>query len=113
MTNGTWSMASAQFSAQWTEPSDIFSVLLIVGGDVVLGALMAVVGANRRVSCEPEMSLKAFNLSPGYQRQNQSWLLARLFETYDFWKETAFRQRLGKKPLLGQCHGQRQVLPGK
>ncbi|CAK7240545.1 MAG: hypothetical protein STHCBS139747_001988 [Sporothrix thermara] len=120
MANGAWSTASDQFRAQWAEPSDIFSVLLILGGDVVLGALAAVTGAgpvsavafsfgwvayavsalvsavgdSRLMSCPPEVSLKVFNLRSGYQRQNQSWLLARVFKTHDFWMADEVRQRL-------------------
>ncbi|OAA59172.1 hypothetical protein SPI_06374 [Niveomyces insectorum RCEF 264] len=120
MTNGTWSTARDQFAAQWAEPSDIFSVLLILGGDVVLGALAAVTGAgpvsavafsfgwvayavsalvsavgdSRLMSCAPEVPLKVFNLRSGYQRQNQSWLLARVFKTHDFWMADEVRQRL-------------------
>ena len=35
--------------------------------------------------CVPEVSIKVFNLHSGYQRSNQSWLLGRLFKTYDYW----------------------------
>lgn len=101
---------SDQISAQWIEPGDIFSVLLIVGGDVVqlalatltgnhltpvafsfgwvayaISAVVAALGENRLVRCPPEVSLKVINLKSGYDRPNQSWLLSRLVKTYDFW----------------------------
>ncbi len=37
--------ASSGFSAQWMNPSDVFSVLLILGGDVVGRALAQLVGS--------------------------------------------------------------------
>ncbi|OAA53609.1 hypothetical protein SPI_09316 [Niveomyces insectorum RCEF 264] len=124
MVSGAWSTASKQFAAQWTEPGDIFSVLLILGGDVVLGALAAVtgggpvtavafsfgwvayavsalvsaIGDSRLMSCAPEVSLKVFNLQSGYQRQNQSWLLARLLKTYDAWMPDEVKARLYPSP---------------
>ncbi|KAF2733414.1 hypothetical protein EJ04DRAFT_439136 [Polyplosphaeria fusca] len=109
--NAGWSAAGQQFSAQWTEPGDIFSVLLIIGGDVVKLALAAVAGGsritpvafsfgwvayaisavvsaisdNKLINCPPEANVQVFNLRSGYSRSNQSWLLARLVKTYPFW----------------------------
>ena len=34
-----------QLAEQWSNPSDVFSVLLILGGDVVAGALAQLVGS--------------------------------------------------------------------
>lgn len=110
-TSQSWAAASNEFAAQWTQPSDIFSVLLIVGGDVVqlalasvtggspltpiafsfgwvayaISAVLSAVGDNRLMPSAPEVSIKLFNLHSGYQRTNQSWLLGRLFKTYDYW----------------------------
>lgn len=112
-------MASAainEFRIQWTQPSDTFSVLLIVGGDViqltlanltggivtpiafsfgwVAYAITAALGAmsnNRLISCAPEVSIKVFNLETSYGRSNQSWLLGRLFKTYDTWMPAEVR----------------------
>jgi hypothetical protein len=36
---------SSDFSAQWENPGDVFSVLLILGGDVVARALAQLVGS--------------------------------------------------------------------
>ncbi|EXA33359.1 hypothetical protein FOVG_15429 [Fusarium oxysporum f. sp. pisi HDV247] len=110
---------SDQISAQWIEPGDIFSVLLIVGGDVVqlalaaltgnyltpvafsfgwvacaISAVVAALGENRLVRCPPEVSLKVINLRSGYDRPNQSWLLGRLVKTYDFWMPPEVKARL-------------------
>jgi hypothetical protein len=38
--------ASGEFRKQWTTPSDVFTVLLIVGGDVVARALAQLVGSS-------------------------------------------------------------------
>ena len=94
---------------QWTEPGDIFSILLILGRDVIqlaltaltghiitpvafsfgwvayaISALLSAIGENRLIQCPPEMPLLAINLKSGYARANQSWLLARLLKTYKY-----------------------------
>jgi hypothetical protein len=38
-------LPALEFSAQWTCPTDVFSVLLILGGDVVARALAQLVGS--------------------------------------------------------------------
>lgn len=110
-----------EFRTQWTRPSDTFSVLLIVGGDViqltlanltggivtpiafsfgwVAYAVTAALGAmsnNRLISCAPEVSIKVFNLETSYGRNNQSWLLGRLFKTYDTWMPVDVRKAVDK-----------------
>ena len=42
MPNST--VSSNEFSTQWTHPADVFSVLLLLGGDVVARALAQLVG---------------------------------------------------------------------
>lgn len=108
--------ATNEFRTQWTQPSDTFSVLLIVGGDViqltlanltgaivtpiafsfgwVAYAITAALGAmsdNRLISCRPEVPVKVFNLETSYGRDNQSWLLSRLVKTYDTWMPAEVR----------------------
>jgi hypothetical protein len=39
------SLASDEFRAQWIQPGDVFSVLLILGGDVVARAMAQVAGS--------------------------------------------------------------------
>ncbi|KAH0563513.1 hypothetical protein GP486_001919 [Trichoglossum hirsutum] len=114
------SSAGAQFSKQWVEPGDVFSVLLILGGNVIqlalavlagspvltpisfsfgwvayaISAVLSAIGDNRLVGCPPEVGLKVINLDSGYKRDNQSWLLARLVKTYDFWMPREVKARL-------------------
>ncbi|KAA8577066.1 hypothetical protein EYC84_007075 [Monilinia fructicola] len=111
---------STQFLDQWKNPGDVFSVLLIVGGDVILLALACVtgrgltpiafsfgwvayavsavvvaVGDNKLlVRCPPEISLKVINLKSGYERDNKSWLLGRFFKDYNFWMPNDVKSRL-------------------
>lgn len=114
--------ASSEFSAQWTRPSDTFSILLIVGGDVIqlalanltgtfvtpiafsfgwvaysIMAVLSAIGDNRLLSCAPEVPVKVFDLKSGYGRDNQSWLLGRLIKTYDSWMPTEVRERMGQR----------------
>ncbi|KAI0381346.1 hypothetical protein F5Y04DRAFT_280879 [Hypomontagnella monticulosa] len=112
----------SQLAAQWTAPGDIFSVLLILGADVIqlacaamtggpgllptpvafsfgwvayaISALLAAVGEQRLLRCAPEVEVKVVNLSSGYGRSNRSWLLSRLMKTYPFWMPQGVRDRL-------------------
>lgn len=94
--SNSWSAAGNIFKAQWRGPSDVFSILLILGGDVIqlslaalsggpgvtpiafsfgwvayaISAVLSAVGDNRLVRCAPEVSLKVFNLRSGYRRDN-------------------------------------------
>jgi hypothetical protein len=119
-TNNAWAAAGSGFAAQWTEPSDVFSVLLILGGDVIqlalaaltggspvtpiafsfgwvayaISAVLSAIGDNRLVRCAPEVSVKLINLDSGYQRASQSWLLGRLLKTYPYWMSPEVKARL-------------------
>lgn len=109
--------ASNEFRAQWTQPSDTFSVLLIVGGEVIqlalanltgavftpiafsfgwvayaITAVLGAIGDNRLISCSPEISVKVFDLKTGYGRDNHSWLLGRFVKTYDTWMPAEVRE---------------------
>lgn len=111
-----------QLSAQWTEPGDIFSVLLILGADVIqlacaamtggpgllptpvafsfgwvayaISALLAALGEQRLLRCAPEVEVKVINLVSGYGRSNRSWLLGRFMKTYPFWMPQGVRASL-------------------
>ncbi|KAF2873711.1 hypothetical protein BDV95DRAFT_567605 [Massariosphaeria phaeospora] len=119
-TTNVWAAAGSEFAAQWTGPGDVFSVLLILGGDVVqlalaaltggspvtpiafsfgwvayaISAMLSAIGDNRLVRCAPEVPVKVFNLGSSYQRPNQSWLLGRLFKTYPYWMSPEVNARL-------------------
>src|SRR3954452_2543160 len=87
--------ASSELSTQWAQPSEIFSILLIVGGDVIQLALAALAGdtlhitpvafsfgwvayaissalsavsEHRLIRCTPEVPLLVYNLKSGYSR---------------------------------------------
>ncbi|KAF8867407.1 hypothetical protein BDZ45DRAFT_795123 [Acephala macrosclerotiorum] len=87
---------------QWSNPSDVLSVLLIIGGDIVqkalaetsgglftpvcfsfgwvaysFTALVGVLGSGRLLP-EPDYPVKVFNLANGYMRENRHWVIGRL-----------------------------------
>lgn len=114
--------SSNEFANQWTRPNDIFSVLLILGGDVIqlacasmaggtsmppnpvafsfgwvayaVSALLSTIGENRLINCQPEVPLIVINLKSGYRRSNNSWLLGRLIKTYQHWMPDEVRKSL-------------------
>jgi hypothetical protein len=115
----------SEFRAQWRNPGDVFSVLLIVGGDVILlalacvtgrvltpvafsfgwvayaiSAVVAAVGDNKLLArCTPEIPLKVINLKNGYTRDNKSWLLGRFMKDYNYWMPQDVRERLVRPPV--------------
>ncbi|PBK95519.1 hypothetical protein ARMGADRAFT_802716 [Armillaria gallica] len=91
----------------WQNPSDTLSILLIIGGDVVLKALaqltgrsftpiafsfgwvsysfntlMSVLGDGRLVPA-PDYPAKVINAENGYKRDNKSWVLGRLLRDFE------------------------------
>ena len=91
-----------QLSDQWANPSDVLSVLLIIGGDIVqkalaqatggyftpvcfsfgwvaysLNALISILGDGRLLP-EPDHPVKIFNLDNGYVRENKNWIVGRV-----------------------------------
>ncbi|CAN5957291.1 unnamed protein product [Sphagnum jensenii] len=95
-------------SSQWQNPSDILSVLLIIGGDVIQKAiaqlsgdhlvpvafsfgwvaysfstLMSIVGDGRLMPL-PDYPAKVINAESGYSRENRSWILGRLLRDFEF-----------------------------
>ncbi|RPA83516.1 hypothetical protein BJ508DRAFT_197872, partial [Ascobolus immersus RN42] len=100
-----------QLREQWTRPQDIFSLLLIVGGDVVGRALaqlsggpitpvtfsfgwvgygissllMAAAGDNRLMPSSTDCSCLIINAKTGYARSNASWVLGRMMRDYEYW----------------------------
>ncbi|KAJ5474579.1 hypothetical protein N7475_004145 [Penicillium sp. IBT 31633x] len=119
--------ASESFRAQWVNPADLFSILLIIGGDVIQLALAAVSGGpitpvtfsfgwvtyaisalltalseDRLMPSSPDFSLRVINLSTGYMRFNRSWTLGRVFQNYEYWMPAEVEQRLQHHPVLYQ-----------
>jgi hypothetical protein len=96
------SHTAGELRSQWQNPSDVLSVLLIIGGDIVQKALaqlsggtfvpvslsfgwvayafttiISVVGDGRLMP-EPDYPCKVINTATGYARENRSFMLGRL-----------------------------------
>ncbi|KAI9740314.1 MAG: hypothetical protein M1834_004892 [Cirrosporium novae-zelandiae] len=100
-------LPSAQFLEQWKYPADVFSVLLILGGDVVVRALAQLVGSRvtpdlipvsllalgwvayavtavvdavgeNKLMLVADCSCKIINGSNGFVRDNYSWIIGRI-----------------------------------
>lgn len=99
---GSNSSTQQQLAGQWANPSDVLSVLLIIGGDIVqkalaqasgghftpvcfsfgwvaysLNALISIIGDGRLLP-EPDHPVKVFNLKNGYVRENKNWVIGRV-----------------------------------
>ncbi|KIW66871.1 hypothetical protein PV04_06161 [Phialophora macrospora] len=102
---------SREFWAQWKNPGDVFSVLLILGGDVVgralaqlagsrltpvafsfgwvafaVTAVVSAVGENKLMPL-PDCTCKVINGESGYVRENTSWIIGRLVRDFEHWKD--------------------------
>ncbi|KAF7558116.1 hypothetical protein G7Z17_g199 [Cylindrodendrum hubeiense] len=102
---------SREFRSQWKNPGDVFSVLLILGGDVVaralaqlagsrvtpvafsfgwvayaVSAVVAAVGENKLMPL-PDTSCEVINAKSGYTRGNTSWIIGRIVRDFDEWKD--------------------------
>lgn len=88
--------------SQWTNPSEVTTVLMIIGGDVVQKALAQTTGCwytpvcfsfgwvpysftalisvlgDGRLLPEPDVGCKVINLDSGYSRDNKNWVIGRL-----------------------------------
>lgn len=116
---------ASNFRAQWVNPSDLFSILLIIGGDVIaiaqaalsggpitpvtfsfgwvsyaISALLTVQSEGRLMPPSPDSTLQVINLATGYKRFNRSWTLGRIFQNYEYWMPAEVRQRLQAHPAL-------------
>lgn len=102
MSNLNKSSTVSQLSAQWTNPSDVLSLLLIIGGDIVQTALAQTAGAwitpvcfsfgwvaysfstvvrvlgDGRLLPAPDYPVKVFNLESSYVRDNRNWVIGRI-----------------------------------
>jgi hypothetical protein len=100
--HGSNAPTGSQLAGQWENPSDVLSVLLIIGGDIVqkalaqtsggyftpvcfsfgwvaysLNALISIIGDGRLLP-EPDHTVKVFNLKNGYVRENRNWIIGRV-----------------------------------
>ncbi|KAM7194863.1 hypothetical protein V8F33_007061 [Rhypophila sp. PSN 637] len=98
--NGTNTVSSLM--AQWANPTDVSTILMVIGGDVVQKALAqgtgklytpvcfsfgcvaytftALVGimGDGRLLPTPDYPVKVFNLKSGYCKENRNWVLGRI-----------------------------------
>lgn len=108
------SIATDQLTNQWVLPGDVFSVLLILGGDVVgralaqlagsgltpvafsfgwvsysISALVSSFGENKLMPQSPDTHCKVINGKSGYCRDNTSWILGRVMRDFEHWRDPA------------------------
>lgn len=100
MSNETTTVS--QFTAQWSNPSDVMSLLLIIGGDIIQTALAQTTGSRITPVCfsfgwvaysfstlvrvlgdgrllpMPDFPTKVFNLESSYVRDNKNWVVGRI-----------------------------------
>ncbi|KAI0105694.1 hypothetical protein GGR51DRAFT_571632 [Nemania sp. FL0031] len=114
-----FSRSADQERQQWTEPADVFSVLLLLGGEIVSKALAQLAGGIFTpvtfsfgwVSYAVTMLLASVGeakLMPraagdqclivtaksGYTRSNNSWIVSRIFRDYEAWMHPIAKQKL-------------------
>ncbi|KAI1160080.1 hypothetical protein F5B18DRAFT_634368 [Nemania serpens] len=92
-----------QLSSQWTNPSDVATVLMVIGGDLVQKALAQTTGClytpvcfsfgwvayafkavvsvigDGRLLPPPDYAVKVFNLKSDNCRDNRNWVIGRIF----------------------------------
>ncbi|UNI18549.1 hypothetical protein JDV02_004812 [Purpureocillium takamizusanense] len=110
--------SSGEFAAQWSNPGDVFSILLLLGGDVInqalaqlagsglapvtfsfgwvayaVSSLTTAVGHNKLMPREPDYGCKVINASNGYVRENSSWVIGRIARDFDHWRDKTVTQR--------------------
>ncbi|KAL8346353.1 hypothetical protein RB598_000316 [Gaeumannomyces tritici] len=114
-------VAANEIRTQWMMPSDVFSVLLILGGDVVgralaqlagsglapvafsfgwvgysIMVLVSAVGENKLMPLDPDCKCKVINGKSGYSRENSSWILGRIVRDFDHWKDHKVQAKLNE-----------------
>ncbi|PYI13973.1 hypothetical protein BO99DRAFT_447269 [Aspergillus violaceofuscus CBS 115571] len=121
---------SSEFSVQWTQPSDVFSVLLILGGDVVRRALAQVAGSavtpvafsfgwvaysitavisaigENKLMPPPDCACKVINGRTGYVRENSSWIIGRIMRDFESWMDGGMRNGCIQSHLHGMLDQQ-------
>jgi hypothetical protein len=114
------SVSALELKAQWRKPTDIFNILLVVGGDIVR---MAYAQLSGRWICPVPLSFGAvafaynllfitfgkgqlmpsndtpclvINLEEGNSRECRSWVLGRLWRDHEYWMDDRVRAKLEK-----------------
>ncbi|KAF4244371.1 hypothetical protein CNMCM8980_010243 [Aspergillus fumigatiaffinis] len=108
-----------KFRTQWVTPSDVFTILLILGGDVVgralaqlagsglapvafsfgwvaysIRALVSAVGENKLMPLDPDCKCKVIHGKSGYSRDNSSWILGRIVRDFSHWRDDRVQKKL-------------------
>ena len=119
---GDSSEVNSKAKSQWQNPSDILSLLLLIGGDVIQRAiaqlagdhglptpvvfsfgwvaysftsLLSAVGDKRLMPAAPDLQSVVIDTSYGHARTNQSWILGRVLRDYEnYWMPSPVRQAL-------------------
>ncbi|KAK5378695.1 hypothetical protein LTR11_004390 [Exophiala xenobiotica] len=111
-------LPSGEFWTQWKNPGDVFSVLLILGGDVILRALaqlsgsgitpvafsfgwvayaitavVSAIGENKLMPL-PDCACKVINGKSGYVRDNTSWVIGRIVRDFEAWVDQPVKEHL-------------------
>ncbi|MCJ1233300.1 hypothetical protein MMC14_001255 [Varicellaria rhodocarpa] len=115
-------VVNSEVASQWADPSDILSLLLLVGGDVIqraiaqlsgdprmptpvvfsfgwvaytFTALLSAVGDNRLMPSAPDLQSVVINAKNGFVRTNKSWILGRVLRDYEkYWIPAEARRKL-------------------
>ncbi|KAK4234593.1 hypothetical protein C8A03DRAFT_18532 [Achaetomium macrosporum] len=115
---------ASALATQWTNPTDVSTILMIIGGDVVQKALAqgtgklytpvcfsfgcvayaftALIGilGDGRLLPPPDYPVRVFNLESGYSKENRNWVLGRILR--DLEAQTAKELPHGEPPY-GLC----------
>ncbi|CZR57981.1 uncharacterized protein PAC_07871 [Phialocephala subalpina] len=119
--HSNFATSTNELRQQWTEPTDVFSVLLLLGGDIVNKALaqlsgtvltpvtfsfgwvsyavttfLASVGEVKLMPSATESPCLVITAKNGYFRSNSSWVISRVLSDYESWMDPAVRTRLEK-----------------
>ncbi|KAI0376825.1 hypothetical protein F5Y04DRAFT_285502 [Hypomontagnella monticulosa] len=114
------SLPSGVFADQFTNPTDVFSVLLILGGDVVaralaqlagsritpvafsfgwvayaVTALLSAIGGNKLMP-SADFPCKVINGKNGFVRDNDSWIIGRVVRDLETWMDSQPRAQDAK-----------------
>ncbi|KAB2571750.1 hypothetical protein DBV05_g9574 [Lasiodiplodia theobromae] len=111
---------TAEFSLQWQNLGDLFTMLLLLGGDVIsralaqlsgtesfvtpvafsfgwvgfaVTALLSAIGENKLMPA-PDTSCQVINGHSAYARTNTSWVIGRLVRDFEHWMPAQTRQHL-------------------
>ncbi len=117
--HSNFAASTNELRQQWTEPTDVFSVLLLLGSDIVNKALaqlsgtlltpvtfsfgwvsyavttfLASVGEVKLMPSATESPCLVVTAKNGYLRSNSSWVISRVLSDYESWMDPAVRTRL-------------------